>query len=188
MCPSTISILVPKSPSDLSAQTLLSLTAKCWCKKSSGRLISDVIEISDWFNIEEFQIIIDIKKAFETLAHYFLSSILTYVRIGKNFITWIEILLKDQLSCVRNGVTTIQYFNLEEGACESKPISAYVFILILKYFFLNIKSHPEMKGIETLDHCFLYSRFFWKIYNLLHGKLKYLILFFRFETKSNKIR
>ena len=37
--------------------------------------------------------------------------------------------------------------------------------------FLLIKKHPEIKGIEIFEHCFLYTdnvssrRFFWKIYN-----------------------
>ena len=67
----------------------------------------------------------------------------------KNFITGIDILLKDQLSCVINGGTTTQYFNLEKGTHQGDPISTYLFILMLEILFL-IKKHPEIKGIEIL--------------------------------------
>ena len=66
----------------------------------SVRLISDIIGISDWLNIEVFLVTMDIEKAFDSLDHDFLSSVLRKFGFGKNFITWIEVLLKDQLSCV----------------------------------------------------------------------------------------
>ena len=47
----------------------------------------------------------DIKKAFDSLDHDFCIFIWEKFGSGKNFITWIEILLKDQLSCVINGGT-----------------------------------------------------------------------------------
>ena len=79
----------------------------------SGRLISDIIQIKDWFSIEGFLVTTDTEKAFDSLGHDFLCSVLRKIGFGKNFILWIEILLSDQLSCVINGGTTTQYFNLE---------------------------------------------------------------------------
>ena len=55
--------------------------------------------------------------------------------LEKKFITWIEILLKDQQSCVINGETTPQYFNLERVARHGDPVLAYLFILVLEFFF-----------------------------------------------------
>lgn len=40
-----------------------------------GRLISDIIESNDWFNIEGFLVSMDIEKAFEFLDHDFLSPV-----------------------------------------------------------------------------------------------------------------
>ena len=102
----------------------------------SGRLISDMIKISYWFNIEGFLVTIGIEKAFDSLDYNFLSSVLRKFGFGKNFITWINILLKDQLSCVINGGTATQYFNIERGAYQVDFISAYLFILTLEILFL----------------------------------------------------
>ena len=68
----------------------------------------------------------------------------------------IEILLKDQQSCVINGRTTTQYFNLERGARQADTVSADLFILVLEILFLFIRKHPEIKGIEIFEHCFLF--------------------------------
>ena len=67
----------------------------------SGKLISDIIEISDWLNIEGCLLTMDIQKAFDSLDYDFLSSVLRKFGFDKNFITWVEILLKDQISCVK---------------------------------------------------------------------------------------
>ena len=109
----------------------------------SGILISDIIEISDWFNIEEF----DIKKAFESFDHDFLNSFLRKFGFGKNSITWIDIVI--------NREATTQYFYLERVALQGDPISAYVFLLKLEILFLLIKKHLKITGIEIFEHCFL---------------------------------
>ena len=113
----------------------------------SGRLISDIIEISGCFNITGFLVTMDIEKAFDSLDHSFLISVLKKFGFGKNFIIWIEILLKDQQSCVLNGGTITQYLKLERATRQGDLVSAYFFILVLKILFLFIKKHPEIKGV-----------------------------------------
>ena len=83
----------------------------------------------------------DIEKA-DSLDPSFLISVIKKLGFGKIFITWIEILLKDQQSCVINGGTTTQYFNLERGARQGDPVSAHLFIMVLEFLFLFIKKHP----------------------------------------------
>ena len=63
------------------------------------------------------------------------------------------------LQSVINSGTTIEYFSLERGALQGDPVSAYLFILVLEILFLFIKKHPEIKGIEIFEHCFLYSAY-----------------------------
>ena len=92
----------------------------------SGRLISEIIEISGYFNVTGFLVTIDIEKAFDSVDHSFLIFVLN------------EILLKDQQVRVINGRTTTQYFNLERGARQADPVSAYLFILVLEILFLFI--------------------------------------------------
>ena len=55
--------------------------------EESGRLISDIIEISSCFNITGFLVTTDIEKAFDSLDHSVLISVLKKFSFGKNFIT-----------------------------------------------------------------------------------------------------
>ena len=74
----------------------------------------------------------DIEKVFDSLDHDFLLFAFKKNGFGENFIHWIKVLLNKQQSCIINGGFTTQYFNLEKGACQSEPISAYLFILALE--------------------------------------------------------
>ena len=58
----------------------------------------------------------DIEKALDSLDHNFLIYALEKYGFGKKFILWIQILLRNQESCVLNGGTTTKYFLLERGA------------------------------------------------------------------------
>ena len=101
----------------------------------SGRLISDITEISSRFNIKKYLVIMDIEKAFDSLEHSILISIL------------IETLLKDQQLCVINDETTTQYFNLERGTCQGDPISAYLFIPAFQILFLRKSQNKRYTNI-----------------------------------------
>ena len=86
------------------------------CISESGRLISDVTEMCDILDIPGYLIIMDIEKAFDSLNHDFLLSILKKFGFGENFMHWIKVLLNNQQSSVINGGFKTPYFNLEKGA------------------------------------------------------------------------
>ena len=73
------------------------------------------------------------------------------------FISWVNILLRNQESCVLNGGTTKKYFLLGRGARQGDPSSAFLFILALEILFHLIKSKPEIKGLAIFEHCYLYT-------------------------------
>ena len=60
----------------------------------SGRLIEDIIEITVIFNKEGFLVTMDIERAFDSLDHTFIISVLKKViDFGNNFFSWIENLI-----------------------------------------------------------------------------------------------
>ena len=61
--------------------------------RERGRSISDITAVSGCFNITAFFMPRDIEQAFDSLDHIFLISVLKKFGLGKNVITWIEILL-----------------------------------------------------------------------------------------------
>ena len=101
----------------------------------------------------------DIEKAFDSFDHNFLISALEKYGFGKNFISWVKILLKNQESCVLNSGTTTKYFLLGMGARQGDSISAYLSTLTLEILFHLIRSKPEIKGLAVFDHCYLCSAY-----------------------------
>ena len=69
----------------------------------SGRLISDVIEIAKIKKFKRSLGAVNIEKAFDSLDHNFLICTLEKYDLGKDFILWVKILLRDQKSCVINS-------------------------------------------------------------------------------------
>ena len=74
------------------------------------RLISDIIEVSDVFNIDGFLVTINIEKAFDSSNHSFLLDVLkkkiSFGKISLVFINWIEGVLYKSESCVINSDKT----------------------------------------------------------------------------------
>ena len=73
---------------------------------------------------------------------------------GETFIKWIQILLRNQESCIINGGTTTKYFKLQKGTRQGDPISAYLFILVLEIVFIFNKENKNIKGINIFDNIF----------------------------------
>ena len=124
-----------------------------------GRLFSDILQVTDFLNIRGLVVTVDIQKAFDSLNHLFLITALKKFGFGNKFIKWIQILLKNQESCIINGGTTTKYFKLQKGTRQGDPISAYLFILVLEIAFIFIKENKNIKGINIFDNIFLYSAY-----------------------------
>ena len=106
-----------------------------------GRLFSDILQVTDFLNLRGLVVTVDIQKAFDSVNHLFLITALKKFGFGKEFIKWIQILLKNQESCIINGGTTTKYFKLQKGTRQGDPISAYLFILVPEIAFIFIKEN-----------------------------------------------
>ena len=61
----------------------------------SGRLISDVLEITNSLNIEGLLMTVDIEKAFDSINHSFLMCVLKKFGFGNEFRKLIQIIMKN---------------------------------------------------------------------------------------------
>ena len=137
----------------------------------NGRLIADIIEITDALNKEGFLVTMDIEKDFDSLDHSFVISVLRKFGFGNNFVSWIETFISKQESCIISGGNTTYYFHLKRGARHGDPILAYIFILTLEILSFLVKNNKDSKVLNISDQLFLYTayaddkRFFLKTRN-----------------------
>ena len=64
-------------------------------KRESGRLISDVLEITNILSIERLLMTVDTEKAFDSINHCFLMFVLKKFGFGNEFRKCIQILMKN---------------------------------------------------------------------------------------------
>ena len=121
-----------------------------------GRLISDLLEISDTMKLVGLLATIDIQKAFDSADHWLLISTLERYGFGNKFIKWVKILLKNQEFCIINGGNAAKYFKLEKGTRQGDPVSAYLFILVLE---IAIKQNKNIRGPNIVNNAFLYTAY-----------------------------
>ena len=124
-----------------------------------GRLIADIIEITDVLSKERFLITMDIKKVFESLDDTFVISVLKKIGFGDNFFSWIETLISKQGSCVINGDNTTQCFHLKRGARQGDPVLDYIFILALEVLLFLVRNNKDIKGLNIVYLLFLYTAY-----------------------------
>ena len=74
---------------------------------------------------------------------------------GNEFRKWIQILMKNPLSCIISGGKVTPYFKLERATRQGDPISAYLFIIALEVVFSLIKANPGIEGLQCFSHTFL---------------------------------
>ena len=106
-----------------------------------GRLFSDILQVTDFLNLRGLVVTVDVQKAFDSVNHLFLITALKKFGFGETFIKWIQILLRNQESCIINGGTTTKYVKLQKGTSQGDPISAYLFNLVLEIAFIFIKEN-----------------------------------------------
>ena len=82
---------------------------------------------------------IGIKKAFDSLDHLFLRSVLKKPGFGGNVITWIENVTKNHKFWIINSSKTTLYFKLKKGLRQGDPISVYLLILTFEVLLYIIK-------------------------------------------------
>ena len=107
----------------------------------SGRLIFDVLETASFLNKKGFLVTVDIEKALDPIDHSFLLDLLQEYGFGESFLKLIQILIKNQESCIVNGGITTTFFSLDSEARQGDPISVFFFILALEVSFVLIKSN-----------------------------------------------
>ena len=101
-----------------------------------GRVISDILEMSESLNLKGYIVTVDIKKSFDSLSHSFLLSCLKKYGYGNDFIKSVEMLLECQKSCIINGVIRQNILNFKKVLDKAIQFPhTYLFYVLKLYLF-----------------------------------------------------
>ena len=92
-------------------------------------------------------LLIDFRKAFDSLSHTFIQNTLTTLGFGPDIITWISTFLKNRESQILLGGHLTECINLEQGVPQGDVISPYLFILMVEILLIKITSTKNITGI-----------------------------------------
>ena len=104
-------------------------------KRESGRLISDVLEITNILSVERLLMTVDMEKGFDSINHCFLMFVLKKFGFGNEFRKCIQTLMKNPESCLTQSrvlsMVVKQHHTLSWNLELDKkdPISAYLFVI-----------------------------------------------------------
>ena len=118
----------------------------------SVRLIQDVIDYCKYTDTPGIIILLDFKKAFDSVCHSFMLYILRKMKFKDSFIRWIKTLYNNALGRVMNNGWISEKFCIERGVRQGCPLSALLFILIAEILACKINCNENVQGIPVQQH------------------------------------
>ena len=92
-------------------------------------------------------LLIDFKKAFDSISHTFIENTLKILGFGPDIRGWIKTFLKNRDAQIILGGHLTDCINLEQGVPQGDIISPYIFILIVEILLIKITSTKNISGI-----------------------------------------
>ena len=123
------------------------------------RLLYDVLFETEKRKMPGLLLLVDFKKAFDSLRWSYMHDVLRHYGFGDNMKNWIKVLYTNITSRIINNGYISETFNLERGVRQGDPLSPYLFILAAEPLATSIKNNPEIKGININGFNSIISQF-----------------------------
>ena len=108
------------------------------------RVIQDVIDLLENNNTEGGILVLDFRKAFDTVNHKFLKKTLESAKFGSSFIRWIDTMYNNAEACVTNNGWTSKPFFIGRGIRQGCPLSALLFLLVVEVLANKIRKKQRI--------------------------------------------
>ena len=122
------------------------------------RLIDDVIDQMNKNNKPGLLATIDMFHAFDCISKEFMIKTFKKFGFGPNFISWVNLLMKETRSCINYAGWLSGYFQAESGIRQGCPFSPMAFVLALELLAIKIRQSKDVKGL-ALDTNFNINNF-----------------------------
>ena len=112
-------------------------------------LLRDIFQLSHDRKLNHFFLSLDFEKAFDSIDHQWLFSVLTRYGFPKTFVNMIATLHTEATSeIVINGFRT-PTFSIHRGVRQGDPLSLFLFLIAVEPFLTAIRHNNNILGIQT---------------------------------------
>ena len=112
------------------------------------RAIDDILEYERIKNLDNLLFVIDFKQAFDKINNHFILKVFEKFGFGKNFLRWLETILRNRKSCVKNGGHLSSFFEVHCGVKQGCPIAPLLFVLGAEILAQNIIQDQSIVGVQ----------------------------------------
>ena len=112
------------------------------------RLVSDIIEHFEMVNKSGILLMLDFKKAFDTIEWDFMFKALHSFNFGPSFIRWIQTIYNSPAACIKNNGYFSETFRISRGIRQGCPVSALIFILCVEMLAIKVRNSNSLNGFQ----------------------------------------
>ena len=121
------------------------------------RTTYDVIEYAKYNNKTGLLLLIDFKKAFDSISFKFIEQTLTFFGFGTNLKKWINILLHDFKACINHAGNVSPLFMIQRGCRQGDPIAAALFVMSIEILCIKLRNSTNINCFKIGTHDILLS-------------------------------
>ena len=121
----------------------------------NGRYIGDCIrntfDMMEWAKNKKktgLLLLIDFRKAYDSISFKFIGNALLYFGFRNNYIKWINILLNNFKACINHAGNISQLFNISRGCRQGDPNAAALFVLSIEILCIKMRTDQNIKGFK----------------------------------------
>ena len=115
------------------------------------RLINDIMEQTELQGIPGILLLLDFRKAFDTIEWGFIQQTLRLFNFGSCLRHWVKTLYTNSESTVLHNGFTTDFFKLSRGVRQGCPLSPYLFILGVEILATKIRHDDNVEGIKVFQ-------------------------------------
>lgn len=123
------------------------------------RLIYDVLVHTRVNRIPGLLLLVDLEKAFDSVAWSFVDKCLDFFNFGPDLKRWIKTFFTDIVACVSVNGQYSKWFNIERGCRQGDPSSPYIYLICAEVLSTLIRNNKEIKGLKINEIEILLSQF-----------------------------
>ena len=97
--------------------------------------------------LESLILLIDFKKAFDSLTHKYIDNCLKMFNFGQSIRRWISLFFSNRDAFILLGGELTKNILLEQGVPKGDVVSPYIFILAVEILFIKINHTKNLRGI-----------------------------------------